>query len=232
MAKTHVLIFAFLFLACATSVWPEVKVVPNFTYLQAINNQNRLDDDIKQYLRDVLCVSSTEIRLNNNCRLSPLKLRITLNNDNNCPATGLEVFLRTAAGRKLSKNTDNHGKAAFRNLEIRDYPLTVNIPLTGYQAGVASPIEQLVDTIDIVKHLNNCPDNRTGIYDALFLKLLLLTRDKHVLVKANIIRRHCRNISLDRICNEIRDYLSRDDITHNIRRGLTRDCPGVRNCLP
>ena len=215
----------------STAVFGEIFPVPNFTYLQGINNQNRLDDDIRQYLRSILSVSIDEICLDNSCLLSPLRLRITLKN---CAgfATGIRVLLRTGSGRNLSRCTDNHGKTAFRNLEIEDYPLTVKIPLIRFQTHVASPIEQLINTGDIITRLHNCPDNESGIYEVLFLKLLSLTRDRPVFQKTNLIKRYCRNISSGRLCDEIRDYLSGDDITDNIRRGLTQKCPGVSNCLP
>lgn len=213
------------------TVFGEIFPVPNFTYLQTLNEKGRLDNDIRQYLRSILSVRVAGIHIDNNCLFSPLSMRISLNNSN-CPPTGINIFVRTSAGRSLSRNADNHGRAAFRNLEIQDYPLTVSIPLTGFQARVESPVEQLVDTRDIITRLNNCPDNRPKVYDALFLRLLSITMDRPLFQKVNLITRYCRDISLERICDDIKNYLSEENITRNIRQRLTQDCPGVRNCLP
>ena len=209
----------------------EICPVPNFTYLHTLNEQGRLNDNIRQYLRSILRVSVAEICMDNNCQLSPLSLRIRLNN-NNCPLTGINIFVRTDAGRVLSGNADNHGRAVFRSLEIQDYPLTVHIPLTGFQVRIKSPVKQLTDTRDIITRLNNCPDNKLEIYNALFLRLLSITLDRPLFQKVNLIRGYCRDISLDRICDELRNYLSEENITRNIRQRLTQDGPGVYNCLP
>lgn len=235
MAKISVFIFSFLFLVCATSVWPEVKVVPNFSYYQELLDNNQLDKQIIKKLEKLVKIRPRNTMLNDQCRTGQIVLRLMLSEDTTIPASGLKIVIKNNVGQSRTVTTDLEGKAILRNLRISKFPLKISIPLIAYQKIISNPVERL-NYHEITSRLDVCLDGSQlvadrPLYEALFSRLLIITRNDAMVQRVDFIITYYHEFLLTGCCWRIRSYLTGIEAYHYLQPRLFQQCPGIQDCL-